>query len=45
MIQLGNIKGKQTYMIFLNFSKAFNSVNHNILIDKLRTLGFKLFFP
>ena len=31
-------EGKQTDMIFLNFSKAFGSVNHNLLINKLHKI-------
>ena len=33
-------EGKQTDMIFLDFSKAFDSVNNNMLIHKLHKLGF-----
>ena len=33
-------QGKQTDMIFLDFSKAFDSVNHNLLIIKLKKLEF-----
>ena len=33
-------EGKQTDMIYLDFSKAFDSVNHNMLIYKLGKLGF-----
>ena len=32
-------EGKQTDMIFLNFSKAFDLVNQNMLIHKLQKLG------
>ena len=33
-------EGKQTDMIFFDFSKAIDSVNHNMLIYKLQKLGF-----
>ena len=33
-------KGEQTDMIFLDFIKAFDSVDHNMLIHKLHKLGF-----
>ena len=33
-------EGKQTDMIFLAFSKAFDSVDHNMLIHTLHKLGF-----
>ena len=33
-------EGKQTDMIFFYFSKAFDSVNHNLLINKLQKLVF-----
>ena len=33
-------EAKQTDMIFLDFSKTFDSVNHNLLINKLQKLGF-----
>ena len=33
-------EGKQTDMIFLDFSKTFYSVDHNMLIHKLHKLGF-----
>ena len=33
-------EGKQTDMIFWNFSTAFDSVYHNMLIQKLYKIGF-----
>ena len=33
-------EGKQTDMIFLDFLKAFDSVDHNMVIYKLHKLGF-----
>ena len=33
-------EGKQTDIIFLDFSKTFDSVDHNMLIHKLHKLGF-----
>ena len=33
-------EGKHTDMIFLDFLKAFDSGNHNMLIHKLQKLGF-----
>ena len=33
-------EGKQTDMIILDISKAFDSANHNLLTQKLQKLGF-----
>lgn len=35
---------KLTATTYINFSKAFNTVNHNILFKKLRNLNFDLNF-
>ena len=36
-----NIQDQEiTFMIFLDFSKAFDTVNHRLLIEKLKILGF-----
>ena len=33
-------EGEKTDMIFLDFSKAFDAVNHNMIIYKLQNLDF-----
>ena len=36
-----NIQDQEiTFMIFLDFSKAFDTVNHRLLVEKLKILGF-----
>ena len=36
-----NINNQQvTYTVFINFRKAFDSINHEILLEKLGKLGF-----
>ena len=40
-----NINTQQlTYAIFIDFRKAFDSINHEILFKKLEKLGFSKFY-
>ena len=32
--------GKNTGMILINFRKAFNTLDHKILLDKMKCIGF-----
>lgn len=40
LVMEGFIGGKQTDVIYIDFSKAFDKVNHNLLVHKLNRLGF-----
>ena len=34
-----NLRGKETFGCFVDFRKAFDSVNHDLLWNKLKVLG------
>lgn len=40
LINRGFVNNKQTDAVYTDFSKAFDKVNHNLLINKLNMLGF-----
>lgn len=39
LIQIQNFKKRKSYLIFVDFKKAFDTVNHNLLWKKLYKLG------
>lgn len=40
LINRGFVNGQQTDAVYTDFSKAFDKVNHNLLLNKLNLLGF-----